>query len=130
MTDDPGVRIFDQHMNDDGSFRAEPATLRIVTPDDRLVVEFRGDGTIEIGDLDHAELVAALREAFAELHGAFAPFASGERNLVARKIRARIDELGGLERANRSGGYLRGCVHGLDHALHMVEGRPHPADPT
>lgn len=43
------------------------SALRVVTPSGELVVEFRGNGDIEIGDLDHEELVEALREAFRPL---------------------------------------------------------------
>jgi hypothetical protein len=56
---DPEVVMFTANM--------EPGFLRVVTPDGRLVVEFGGDGTVTVGDLDHPELVAALREAFTPL---------------------------------------------------------------
>jgi hypothetical protein len=50
--------------------------------------------------------------------------AMNERLRASRRIKARLAVLGPLR-----DGYGRGCVHGLDHALHMVEDRPHPADP-
>lgn len=45
----------------------KPASLRVQTPDGRLVVEFKGDGTTTIGDLPYPELVQALTEAFEPL---------------------------------------------------------------
>lgn len=54
-----------------------------------------------------------------------------ERARAAGKIRRRFNELGGRRAMQVGGsGYLLGCLHGLDHALHMVENRKHPADPT
>jgi hypothetical protein len=49
---------------------------------------------------------------------------------LARQINARIDVLGGQAAIHTTRGYHQGCLHGLDHALHMAQKRPHPADPT
>lgn len=60
---------------------------------------------------------------------------AAERKRVADKIRARISEIamGADWRAaqvwRRLSKYGQGCIHGLDHALHMAEDRPHPSDP-
>jgi hypothetical protein len=57
-----------------------------------------------------------------------------EATKAAAKIRARIDILAGGQDWRKPQvwkhltPYGQGCIHGLDHALHMVEGRPHPAD--